>query len=663
VEFTGLYYSYFYLSAAFLVLFYFLRGIKRENRVSSLLFWDNLYKEKNTFSFRLKFRPEPLFFLQILILLLLVTALLQPVIFKAGLLNDRVILVIDQSASMQALDQRKERFAEAVEEAVQRVENYNNNLQIAVVAASERPELLTDFTDNHERIVAILHSLKAQNTEMNLAGTLQIIKALNEQNVHIRTFFYTDAFFNSAQSEFADFYHQYADKFSLVRVGDSIDNYGITAFDVREKSPASGEYELFLKLANFSRQRITAPLVIKVRDSLNKDDKGRELIMDSVSMEPGKVQGRTYTIKLDHLSFVSVDLEVGDPYQLDNSCQAVLGNELQDNYRVLLITEGNFFLEKIISLLPGVSLTVSSNPADAFTEKSFGAFGPHNSTDNVSREGAYDLVIFDRLGPGEDYPGNAIYLGLEPVLPGLKAEKIAQESLVSFWDRTSPLFRFVDLGGLRVKNYQVYSGYQDGKVLLSTPRGAVILAVERPEKKELLLGFDLEQSNLVLQPGFPLLISNIFNWFDPARFDSGSRQIRTAQPYQFTLSKFHLAAAVNTFEVLNPEGESVVVTRGGGAYIVGDTSQKGIYKIVGRDRESSYFSANLLSTQESDQQKPYLIVGINYMEKTGIRRYSFWPYLVLLSLLLLVLEWYIYTGPLFRPFFREIGGGNHEDTA
>ena len=95
----------------FLILFYFLKGGKDNIKINSLLFWDNLEDNSSSFSIKFRFEKDLLFYLQLFIILLLIFALLQPVLNQKVQESNKLIFIIDRSASLNANDVKGSRFS------------------------------------------------------------------------------------------------------------------------------------------------------------------------------------------------------------------------------------------------------------------------------------------------------------------------------------------------------------------------------------------------------------------------------------------------------------------------------------------------------------------------------------------------------------------------
>jgi hypothetical protein len=100
-----------------LVLLYFLKVRRRDQRVPSLLFWETTLHDRQASAFFQRLQRDPLLVLQLLALLALTLALARPALTIMGHGARKVAIVLDASASMKSRDGGAPRFAAARAEA------------------------------------------------------------------------------------------------------------------------------------------------------------------------------------------------------------------------------------------------------------------------------------------------------------------------------------------------------------------------------------------------------------------------------------------------------------------------------------------------------------------------------------------------------------------
>src|SRR6186997_3439513 len=94
-----------------IVVFYILKIRLRQAPVSTTIFWQQIYDEKSPRSLWQQLRHWLSLLLQIVWLMLLVLALAEPFLLSTAWQARRTVLVIDNSASMNAIDVSPTRLA------------------------------------------------------------------------------------------------------------------------------------------------------------------------------------------------------------------------------------------------------------------------------------------------------------------------------------------------------------------------------------------------------------------------------------------------------------------------------------------------------------------------------------------------------------------------
>jgi hypothetical protein len=123
---------------------------------------------------------------------------------------------------------------------------------------------------------------------------------------------------------------------------------------------------------------------------------------------------------------------------------------------------------------------------------------------------------------------------------------------------------------------------------------------------------------------------NILDWF----FQSGgSRSQATGEPIPLT-------GMQSGDSIVTPTGEKIALKSASGSFAA--TLHQGIYRRV-RGGASEFYARNLGDLGESDLRTPTPIElrGEAAHTRSTSVLFSFWPYLLLASLLLLLIEWFI----------------------
>ena len=126
-----------------------------------------------------------LLLLRVLAILFIVMAFMRPVVrlampgLRALARSDRdLILVVDTSYSMTYREGSKSIFDKAVEEGLEFVASLDGKGSVALLTASDRPEIMLEYTPNHETVVTTLKALKPTGGATDIAASLRRVHEL-----------------------------------------------------------------------------------------------------------------------------------------------------------------------------------------------------------------------------------------------------------------------------------------------------------------------------------------------------------------------------------------------------------------------------------------------------------------------------------------------------
>jgi Ca-activated chloride channel homolog len=296
---------------------------------------------------------------------------------------------------------------------------------------------------------------------------------------------------------------------------------------------------------------------------------------------------------------------------------------------LLLVTSGNGFLEKSLSLLSGVKLFKTTPDA----------YAPSDS---------FRLTILDGFMPKE-LPSTSLLIFAPPDSPLVPVSGTIAYPTIGQIAVNDPLLRFVDLSKVNMASAQRITTPSWARVLVrSTAGDPLIMAGETGGRRIVVVAFDLHQSDLPLQVAFPILTANLVEWLQPSTSVDAPPQLGSGDPISIRPL---------------PEADEIVITPpGSGAKSTtlkpsaqvsfAGTEALGVYTVqqMAKDQPLSdpeHFAVNLFSRDESNiTPNPGLaFTGTGPGDPAGVqatRPLEIWPWLLLASLLILALEWWFY---------------------
>jgi len=321
----------------------------------------------------------------------------------------------------------------------------------------------------------------------------------------------------------------------------------------------------------------------------------------------------------------------GDLLASDN--RAVLFLQGAGTVRTLLVSPGNLFLERALSLEPTVRLDRAPSV-------------PPYELASASGDGRYDLVVFDGVANPPAVKARSVWaFGAVSPDTAVTDAGLTARPRVTASKREHPVLRSADLSGLLIEKARQVTARPEGRVLLQGPDGPLIVAGERGDRRSLFVGWSLLDSDFPLQVAFPIFVSNSVRYLTGGgRVGSdgnGGLTVRAGAP-------FTVAVPTGTADLTlsGPTGKTDVDGSSGLATIRAAT-QTGDYALIGKNVKTT-ITANLLNEAESDvtPQASLDIAGGTVKAATkGVASLVLadtWKPIALVLLALLAFEWWYF---------------------
>jgi Aerotolerance regulator N-terminal/von Willebrand factor type A domain len=325
-----------------LLLLYFLKVRRQQRRVSSVMLWSPVFRDQQASALFQRLQLDPLLLLQLLALLLLCAALARPTLTLQGQGAERLILVMDTSASMKARDAGSSRIREAQARAAELVAAAGQGAEVMLIEAGSQPTIRLHFTRDRDRVRRAIVDVEARDQPNHLSEAIRTALALVPAvDPRVRVHVLTDGAFDPGQvREFPD------SRVRWIAVGGGTRNVGITQFSVRKAYYGAFDYQAFLSITNFSDERVSFPLALTVDD--------QKISEQTIALDPLVKRNVIVPFTLQNGATVKAVAEVRDDLDADNIVHAVIPEPRK--LRVLLVSPGNLFLEKALRTDPQVVL-------------------------------------------------------------------------------------------------------------------------------------------------------------------------------------------------------------------------------------------------------------------------------------------------------------------
>jgi Ca-activated chloride channel family protein len=530
----------------------------------------------------------PIFFLQLLLLLLLILALAEPV-FSVRLSN--IAIVMDNSASMQAREDDTARVVLARDQARRVLGDLSATGKVDIFTIVPQLQKVNKAPVSPSDAVGLLAGLEPYDLADAPTNYADLLNQLTASHKYERVYFITDRPVRGQSGAIR-----------VVTVGTPRDNLGITAFSVSPSSLVNRRLEAIVEVANYSAQdqRIT----VTVRD----DGSGSALANRELKVPARRTASASFQGLAEKPYYVA-EIDESDALTLDNRQFAVAANAR--SLKILAISPRPQPLNSLRAIA-GVSLTIVA-PEDY---------------QQIDRSG-FGLEIFHYSSPAL-LPVNPSLLVLPPDSnPVVKLGNPITRPVASGWRESHPLNRYLNLTLFRPAYARPLVPQTAGETIIETIQGPLAFTTEHQGTRLLVLGFDpfpyLGRENLPMS----IFTLNLLDWFVSA---SGAKGRATGEAIA-------LGAAQQGSILTNPRGEKHVANSASTSFT--NTFYQGIYQL-NRGGEGQLLAINYQSASESDlrDSKPIDLKPTESAINSGSTLFSFWPYLVMASLLLFIVEWF-----------------------
>src|SRR5262249_49607422 len=195
---------------------------------------------------------------------------------------------------------------------------------------------------------------------------------------------------------------------------------------------------------------------------------------------------------------VQAELAIEDDLPLDNRAYAAVATPTQT--WILLVGESNYFLETLLTSLPGVLVNVAPQVAEETLPRLLEA---------------NQLIVFNGVQPPPLRRGNFLLINTTPQDARQQSQGTVTQPQVLDWQRQHPLLQFVDLTALNIEEALTIRPQAGAQSLVDGSGTALLSVIDEPQLHLVVLGFDLMRSDLPLRVAFPVLINNLLPWSNP----------------------------------------------------------------------------------------------------------------------------------------------------
>ena len=665
-----------------IVALYILRLRRRREPVSTLMFWEELFRERQTTSLFQRLKHLLSLLLQLLFLTLLVLSIARPQFAFITKSARQLVLIIDQSASMNAIEEDTDgrtRLEVAKESALRSVDGLRFMDEMTVISSHTRPIIHIPFTNHQKSLRAAIHAIQPTDISTNLEPAYDLAYAIAQTKPNPEIVIFSD--FQSVSEELLaklkskpeqDTDTEAPDpevKRHLIRIGKANDNVGITKFRVRKSLVNAFDYQTLLRVVNASEEEKKFNVELYFDENL--------FDVRPYTLAPGESKSEIFSNFAFEGGKLKAVLDIQDPLASDNIAYATLPK--RDLIPVLLVTAENPFLQKALAVDEQIQLTVLT-PTEYETDVL-----PESTNSQGSKN--YQVVIFDRYSPPTLGDGN--YMFIYP--PAVDASETPNRELkwnigaaletpiITDWERTHPILQHVHL-----ENVQIGTAYQvtppsTAQVLARSFESPVLFIDVKPNRKIVFAAINILESDLPLRIAFPVIIANTIQWFQQ-RSEILEYHLHTGEVLKQQIESIDAISqpelktetdppesTAKLVKITGPEDKTWELPVEGDELLFEQTQRAGFYALkiseaadstlIGEqpppevsdpteDNSGTVWAVNLADATEShigaDPAVENLTKESVAQSSAALLRYPPWVYLVFLAVGLSVVEWFLY---------------------
>jgi len=639
-----------------IIALYFLKLRREPLEVPSTYLWHKSIEDLHVNRLWQRLRRSILLALQLLFVLLLALALLRPGWRGTRIRDDRLIFLIDRSASMSATDVAPSRIDAAKRWVEDLIDGSPVGSKAMIISFADTAEVVQEFTGNRRLLKERLRAIRPTARTTSLRQALQLAAGLanpgriatqaGDQQVAdalpATLYILSDGRFDTV----GDFSLGHL-KPVFVPIGTAAArNVAVTALSTRRVASAPGRRQVFARIDNKSDEAVTRLVELHADNEL--------IDAKEVSVDAGGTADVLFDLRDTEAESLTLRIDADDMLPLDNAGYVAVG--VPRRARVLLVTPGNEAVRWALTTRRAQTLAeVTVVAPDRLTTSTY-----HSD----AASGAYDLIIYDQCRPAEMPQANTLFIGRLPPVTAWHGQgrdagsRVAAPQIIDT-QQTHPLMRFVHMEDILIGESLRLQPPRGSLILVDSSRGPLCAIAPRGASEDVVIGFELVRTSgaeetfntnwPVGRLSFPTFMLNVIEYLGGADRRQAATNVRPGRPI-----RLRDVGGGDRIEIVAPDRTVHVVARDRrGMFPFHDTEQLGIYQVrQGRDIVRR-FSVNLFSESESDiRTRKEGTVQIGYVEikgQTGWEpaRRETWPLFLLAALVVLVVEWYIYNRRVF----------------
>lgn len=455
-------------------------------------------------------------------------------------------------------------------------------------------------------------------------------------------------------------------------------NIGITAFSAERDYDNPQRLSVFIGLQSSARQARSVEISLLIDGVVDRVREvsvpgasapegvtagGADAPAENIDWLPGtlgvtfpleRAEGGVFAVSLRHLG----SPEPPDALAIDDRAWLIVPPARRMSV-ALVMARGNLYLQEAMLGLPLAAL-------DLFTPDDFAA------AVRDGRAAGYDVAVLDGVLPpidaqGRMAPGRYLIYGGAPPPPAgvsLGANRVTRGAAqIIDWKRDHPVLRAVNLDSILIAELpEIGIGEaSSAQVLVESDVGPAVLEIVTSDVRALVVPFDAQRSTWPLHLSWPVFNAAAVRYLglDTGGAESGSRVLRPG-----SVLSDRLPPGAQDVTIISPDGtRSPLEPAPDGRIVFGPIRTSGTYSVTwsgattGSDavqgsRGVRTYAVSLLDPDESNvsaRDRLELAAASVVATESGTTRAAqrLWPYLLLLAILIMLFEWWVYNRKVY----------------
>lgn len=637
-----------------LVLLYFLKLKRRRRMISSTLLWKRAVQDLQVNAPFRRIRRNILLLIQLLALVAMLAALGRPVLTAGGGPARKMVLLIDRSASMNAVEDGTTRLAKAKRQAKMLIASLRapsafaltrGGDQAMVIAFDRQAKVMCNFTADKRQLIAAVDSITPTDAGSMLAEALQVATgfcgpagdgaATPAAAAAVTLELFSDG-------KIADLGRSDLTRgiIRFHRIGKSRDNLAVVAMRARRPYEKPQQVDIFAALANYNARPVSCQVQMSLDGNVRairqvQVPAARPARLDKPA-SPGSVS-ISFSLTLAEAGVVEVRQLRTDALACDDAAWVVL--QPPRKLSALLVTKGDAALRSGLAACPLARL-------DVVTPGQFDAMAVQGTA-----VGEHDVIVLDNhLPPAGANLGRCNYLifGKMPRDMGLSPGKTLPNQMIVDWRARHPVLQFVQMDNLYAASARSLQVGRQAEVIAEFAETPAIIIQRHRGGLYILVNFNVMDTNWPFEPGFVMFLYNAMSYLagESQAGPAGGEPLRADMPVLIE----HLPPGAQV-AVDGPTGKAKLAVDAAGTLRFAATARAGVYTFTGKRIRPETFAVNVLDAAESDIAPAETIelsgraikAQDRPVHKTNV---ELWPLLAVVALALVCLEWIIYNSKL-----------------